>query len=188
MPDTPTHTPSERPSDEASPEGLRLAQEEGAVFGRAVAHMTQKTAQDGGEKAAGDYLIGYAVEEAEGMYHRVGGRLEWHEPQSENAHIEVVVRDAGDGRFLPGLTVHALLLDGAGKMVGLHRQPFLWHPELFHYGRNWLVPGDGEYTLRVFVEPPHFMRHDKTNGARFADPVEAEFTGVKIKTGRKLAE
>src|SRR6266542_5903610 len=82
------------------------------------------------------------------MYHLRDGQLEWHDSQDENAHIEVVVRDAADGRFIPGLTVYATLLDRAGTEIGTHQQPFLWHPWLYHYERNWRVPGDGTYTLR----------------------------------------
>lgn len=69
--------------------------------------------------------------------------------------------------------------------MGTHAQPFLWHPWLFHYGRNWQVPGDGEYTLRVRIEPPTFHRHDKRNGLRYAEPVEVEFRGVQLETGQK---
>ena len=95
------------------------------------------------------------------------------------------MRDAGDGRFLPGLTVHATLVDARGEEVGTHVQPFLWHPWLFHYGRNWKVPGDGDYTLRVRVEAPEYDRHDHENGCRFVEPAEVEFSGVKIRTGQK---
>ncbi|MCL4302561.1 MAG: iron transporter [Anaerolineae bacterium] len=98
-----------------------------------------------------------------------------------------MVRDAADGRFIPGLTVYATLLDSAGREIGTHQQPFLWHPWLYHYGRNWHVPGDGQYTLRVRVEAPDFMRHDKINGQRFATPVTVEFDGVKIETGQKIS-
>ena len=62
----------------------------------------------------GDYLIGYAVEDAEGLYHMRGNTLEWVEPQDENAHVEIVVRNAVDGRFVPNLTVYATLIDRAG--------------------------------------------------------------------------
>jgi hypothetical protein len=171
-------------SDEANQEQLRLAKEQGQAFQKALAHMTQKEAH-GAEKPAGDYLVSYAVEHAEGMYHFHEGQLHWQEPQDENVHLEIVVRDGADGRFIPGLTVYATLMDSAGRKVGSHLQPFLWHPWLYHYGRNWQVPGDGEYILRVRVEPPHFMRHDKLNGKRFTEPTEVEFAHVKIETGQK---
>lgn len=45
--------------------------------------------------------------------------------------------------------------------------------------------GDGEYTLRVRIEAPDFGRHDRKNGRRYAEEVETEFSGVKIKTGQK---
>ncbi len=41
------------------------------------------------------------------------------------------------------------------------------------------MPGDDAYTLRVRIEPPDFMRHDKINGKRFAAPVEVEFRQVR---------
>ena len=50
-------------------------------------------------------------------------------------------------------------------------------PKTYHYGRNWKVPGDGEYTLRVHIEPPTFMRHDELNGRRFEEPVDVELKG-----------
>ncbi len=147
--------------------------------------MAGKEAHDGGEQAAGDYLIGYAVEEAEGMYLMQDGELVWHQPEDENVHVEVSVRDRADGRFVPGLTVHATLIDAAGNELGTHRQAFLWHPWLYHYGRNWKVPGDGAYRLRVQIASPDSPRHDKTNGRRFAEPVEVEFADVSIETGQK---
>ncbi len=171
-------------SDEADAEQLGLAQEQGRAFRRTVEHMTQKEAH-GATKRMGDYIIGYAVEDAEGMYHVRDGQLVWQDPEEENCHVEVVVLDAADDRFIPELTVHATLSDSQGREVGTHRQPFLWHPWLYHYGRNWRVPGDGEYALRIRVDQPTFMRHDKVNGKRFSQPVEVEFTGVQIRTGQK---
>jgi uncharacterized protein involved in high-affinity Fe2+ transport len=55
---------------------------------------------------------------------------------------------------------------------------------LYHYGRNWKVPTDGEYTLKVHIDPPTFMRHDEINGCRFTKPVDTEFTGVKVERGQ----
>jgi hypothetical protein len=172
------------PSNEADEGQLRLARAQGEAYGMAVQQMIQVEAR-GAEQRAGEYLVGYAVEHAEGMYHLEAGELRWHEPEAENVHVEVVVRDGADGRFVPGLTVLATLVDAAGVEVGTHRQPFIWHPWLYHYGRNWRVPGDGEYTLRVRIEAPDFMRHDKVNGKVFAEPAEVEFTNVMIKTGQK---
>jgi hypothetical protein len=55
---------------------------------------------------------------------------------------------------------------------------------MYHYARNWELPGDGTYDLAVEIEPPTFPRHDKTNGRRFAEPVSVRFEGVQVKTGQ----
>lgn len=185
-PTTQHHRPPMATSDEAEPRGLELVRKQGEAYRKTVEHMAQDVAERGEIKPAGDYLIGYAVEEAEGMYRLEDGELVWEEPgPGENLHVEVIVMDGADQRFVPGLEVHATLLDAEGREIGTHRQPFLWHPYLYHYGRNWALPGDGEYTIRVRVEPPTFMRHDRVNGRRYAEPVEVEFIGVRVKTGRE---
>ena len=173
-----------KPSDEANEEQIRLANKQGEALQEALKHMTQKEAH-GGQKEAGDYVIAWANEKAEGMYMLRDGQLEWQEPQGENTHLEVAVCSAADGRFIPGLTVHATLVDRNGKEVGTHRQEFLWHPWLYHYGRNWQVPDEGPYTLRVRVDTPDFPRHDKTNGKIFTEPVEVEFQDIRLELGKK---
>lgn len=110
--------------------------------------------------------------------------LVWQEPGEENLHVEVTVMDAGDGRFVPGLGVTVTLLDGDGQEVGTHVHPMLWYPMLLHYGRNWQVPGDGRYTLRVQVAPATFPRHDEVNGQRFSEPVSVTFADVPVATGQ----
>jgi hypothetical protein len=179
-----TGPPMDPTTDEASPAQLDAARAQGEAYGRALGMMTHLIAEDGGEQAAGDYLIGYAVEKAEGMYRWEDGELRWHAPDGENLHLEISVRDAGDGRFVPGLTVFGTLVDPDGNEVGTHEHPMLWHPMLYHYGRNWTVPVDGDYTLRVEVPPPRFPRHDDINGRRFEEPVQVEFSGVHVERGR----
>ena len=178
-------TPPMESSDEADPKMLDMARRQGDALQEAARFMMYEEADDGGETHAGDYLVGYAVESAEGMYQLRDGELEWQEPGEENCHIEIAVRDAADGRLVPALDVRLTVLDEGGNEVGTHTQPFLWHPWLYHYGRNWKVPGEGSYTLQVRIEPPTFGRHDKKNGLRYAEPVEVEFRGVQIKTGQK---
>src|SRR5919199_206210 len=90
----PSRKPPEQTSDEANQKQLRMAKEQGEALQRALEHMTQEVADDGGERPAGEYLIGYAVEEAEGMYHLRNGKLEWDDPtEDDNVHVEVSVRD-----------------------------------------------------------------------------------------------
>jgi hypothetical protein len=170
-------------SSEADERQLRLAVEQGDAYRKALDHMAQDVAKDGGTQQVGDYLIGYAIEDAEGMYHLQDGELVWHNPGDTNAHVEVVVCDAADGRFVPGLNVTVTLVTPGGQELGPYPQELVWHPMLYHYARNWDLPEDGGYTLRVHVDPPTFMRHDEINGRRFTEPVDVEFTGVRIERG-----
>ncbi len=174
-----------QPSEESNRKQISLARKQGEDFTRVVKEMTESEAHDGGKRQIGDYIVGYAVEEAEGMWTPRDGKLEWNEPQEENVHVEIVVQSAADERFLPGLSVRATLSDDKGNEIGTHEQPFLWHPWIYHYGRNWKVPGNGTYRLKVHVDPPAYPRHDRKNGNRFAEPVDVEFDSVKIETGRK---
>jgi hypothetical protein len=181
---TPPRTPPMDPdTSEADADQLDLARAEGAAYGRSLDHMVGHVAHGGGVVAAGEYLVGYAVEEAEGMYDWVDGEAVWHGPGDDNVHVEIAVRDAADGRFVPCLRVEVTLVAPDGTEVGTHEQPLLWHPMIYHYGRNWRVPTDGRYTLRVTIDPPGFMRHDEVNGRRFLETVHAEFTEVDIERG-----
>jgi uncharacterized protein involved in high-affinity Fe2+ transport len=175
--------PMDPDTDEADAKQLELAREQGESYKRALEHMANVVAHDGGTQEAGEYLIGYAVEEAEGMYMWEDGELHWREPEDENLHVEIAVCDGSDGRFVPCLTVTGTLIDPDGNEVGSHEHPMLWHPMLYHYGRNWKVPADGRYTLKVRVDPPTFMRHDEVNGCRFKEPVETTFENVKVERG-----
>lgn len=180
-----TRTPPMAPdTSEADRTQLDLARAQGDAYGRALAHMAETVAEDGGTQEAGEYTIGYAVEEAEGMYEWTGDGLRWRDPEDENVHLEVSVRDRADGRFVPGLRVTATLTAAGGERIGPAELPLLWHPMLYHYGRNLAAPADGQYTLTVHIDPPRFMRHDEVNGRRFAEPVDAEFRDVQVKRGQ----
>jgi hypothetical protein len=181
-----THGDNLAKSSESSRPEIELAKAEGVAYGTALKYLTSMEASDSGEREIGDYVVGYAIEEAEGLYQMTQGKLQWMEPTAYNCHIEVVVRNASDGRFLPGLQVHAKLLDNTGTKLANLVLPFLWHPWIYHYGANCKVPGEGAYKLGIHIDVPDFPRHDRVNGMRFLDPVDLEFD-VKIKTGHKLS-
>lgn len=172
------------PSDEGDAEGLELGRAQGDAFGRTLEHMLTDIAHDGREVREGEYLVAYAVEEAEGMWMPKDGDLEWVEPDEENCHVEVAVRDAADGRMIPGLKVQAAILDAEGRSIQSKTLPLLWHPYLYHYGANFTVPGSGTYRLRVQFDAPDFMRHDEKNGRRFLKGCEVVFEGVKVEAGQ----
>lgn len=179
-----TSTPPMDPrTSEATARQLELARGQGRAYRAALDHMAGAVAHDGGHTTVADYLVAYAIEEAEGMYSLEDGDLVWHNPGDANTHVEVVVCDAADGRFVPGLDVTATLVTPDGRELGPHVQDLVWHPMMYHYARNWTLPADGEYALRVHIEPPTFMRHDEVNGRRFTAAVDVEFTGVSIKRG-----
>jgi Fe2+ transport protein len=175
-------------TSEATQKQLDLAIAQGDAYGAALEYMTGTVAHGGGQTEAGHYLIGYAVEEAEGMYMFHDGDLTWMNPTEENVHIEVAVRDRADGRFVPGVKVFVTVIAPDGTEVGTEEQPLLWHPMIYHYGRNWTVPSDGRYTLKVRVEPPTFMRHDEVNGMRFTEVEEVVFENVSIERGQEVVE
>ncbi len=183
MTDTNATTPLV-PSDEGDEKGLELGRTQGEALTHTLRHMMEEVAHDGREVQSGEYLVAYAVEEAEGMYVSKGHTLEWAKPDKENAHIEVAVRDAADGRFIPGLKVEVTVIDGDGNEMGPHELPLLWHPYLYHYGRNWTLPEDGRYTLKVRFDAPTFARHDEKNGYRFLEGAEVVFENVKVKRGQ----
>lgn len=174
------YMPPMRASEEAKSEELNLARKQGKSYIKALKHMVKDVADDGSETRVGDYIVAYAIEKAEGMYAMENGELMWHEPQEENIHIEVAVRDGADNRFIPNLTIRLTLIDPQGREVGTHHQPYIWHPWLYHYGRNWKVDQSGNYKIRVWIEAPDFPRHDEKNGKRFAEDVKVEFENVKI--------
>ena len=176
---------SMKPSEEANAQQLKIARQEGAAYQEALNFMAEQVADSGAIQRSGDYIVAYAQEKAEGMYELRGeNELEWVKPVSENCHLEVSVSDGSDGRFIPYLKVHATLTKQSGERVGPFEVPFLWHPGLYHYGKNIQVPGDGQYELHLRIEPPTFMRHDKVNGERYAKTEEVSFS-IDIKTGRE---
>jgi uncharacterized protein involved in high-affinity Fe2+ transport len=116
---------------------------------------------------------------------RSEGELERVEPRDANCHPEISISDACDRRFIPLLRVEVTLRSLNSERIGLFEMPFLWHPGLYHYGRNIHVPEDGRHTLQVRIAPPTFMRHDKANGRRYARMVAVEFKDILIKAGHK---
>jgi uncharacterized protein involved in high-affinity Fe2+ transport len=183
---TPPQDPPMRESNEAEPDQLEVARAEGDAYGRALRAMDEESGAT--LQRAGQYVVAFVQEEAEGMYALEDGGLVWREaPKAANAHLEIAVADAADGRFVPGLDVTLALVeesDGERELF-VTEMPFLWHPFLYHYGRNVRVPGEGPYTVRVRIEPPRFMRHDPVNGKRYAQPVDVVFAHQRFELGRK---
>ncbi len=179
MPDT----PDKQPSDEVDVNQLQQSRTEGEAYQTSVTYMANTVANDGGTTETGDYIVGYAQEEAEPLYQLVDeGEFELIEPDEENCHLEVVVADRADKRFVPYCSVSATF-ERDGTTHGPFNLSFLWHPAVYHYGANFTLPEAGTYDLEVTVDPPTFHRHDKTNGDRYGESVTVTFDGVDVETG-----
>jgi hypothetical protein len=164
-------------------EHLALAQ--GDTYSLALDEMKEEDVSDA--KEIEDYIVSLACEDAEGMYmYNDQGKLEWMIPApEENIHVEVVVQDKDDKRFLPGLEIDGTLFDEHNKKIVKLQLPFIWHPFLFHYGMNTTIPKEGKYTLEVVIKKPSFHRHDETYGKRYEKDVTVKLGPVKLKPGRK---
>lgn len=180
---TPATTPPDRASNEATRGQLDVARQEGDAYGKALHAMAE---EDGAAlQRAGDYLVAFVNEEAEGMYAPADGALIWREAGPDaNVHLEVAVADATDGRFVPGLSVYVQVRLGEKTVVATDL-PFLWHPFLYHYGGNAHVPDERPYDVTVQIARPDFMRHDPVNGKRYETAVTVHFAGVRFANGRK---
>ncbi|MCM2292264.1 hypothetical protein NAC44_07975 [Allorhizobium sp. BGMRC 0089] len=180
------HQPPARASDEADKNQLLMAAAEGSQYIASLDYMATKVADTGAKQRAGDYIVAFAQERAEGMYHLKGGKLEWVEASADmNCHMEIAVADATDNRFIPFLDIECTLSQG-GKDVLSFKPEFLWHPGLYHYGKDLSLPGgSGLYDLKVKIAAPAFPRHDKVNGKRYAETVEVEFKTIKITAGHE---
>lgn len=183
MTSSPGHHPPMAPSNEATARQLGIARGEGDAYGRALEAMAK---EDGAAVSrAGDFVVAFVNEKAEGMYDLDGDRLVWREAAEDaNVHLEVAVADAGDGRFVPQLMVQVEVARD-GRSVLSAELPFLWHPFLHHYGANASVPDEGPYDVTVEVSRARFMRHDPVNGRRYGEPARVRFDGVHFETGRK---
>ena len=172
-------------TDAARAQHQRLAERQGKVLREALDEMLEHVASYGNLTEAGDYLVAIAIEEAEGMWlPNADGTIHWHEPTEEeaNAHLEVAVIDKDSGRFVPGLTVTATVIDAQGKKIGTKAQPFVWHPWLCHYGRNWKLPEDGgPFEVHVRIDPAQFPRYDREHGHCFTETAEVEFGEVELR-------
>jgi hypothetical protein len=172
-------------SDEATAMGLALARKAGEAYQEMLRYFVDHVAHCGRLVECGDYLVALAVEKSEPLWYPQGEQLELHEPpRRANQHLEVVVCDRADGRFIPALEVTVTLLKD-GRETGTWDLPFLWHPTIYHYGRNVEVVTGGTHTARVSIARPGFPRHDKVNGRRYTQAVVLEVDGIDLQPARE---
>jgi hypothetical protein len=157
----------------------------GSGFSDVVASYSvaqEEIEEAGGEKAVGDYRIGYIVEGAEGWWEGEGQNLRWREPAAgETNHIEILPFDKESGLLVPYMDIDLAVLDASGEEVARQKLDFYWS-EFAHYANNFGLSESGTYTLRAELNPPEFMRHgsEEGEGKVFTEPVTVEFEGVEI--------
>ncbi|MFC4357197.1 iron transporter [Halobium salinum] len=176
--------PQKQTSEEVDEKQLELAKKAGDAYFEAVEYMANEVAHTGDHQEADEIIVAFAQEEAEGMYRLESeGEFEWVAPGDDNCHVEVTAMDAEDKRMIPELDIE-FTLERDGEEFGPHEADFLWHPGLFHYGKNVELPEGGTYDLHVEVDAPTFMRHDEQNGDRYGESVSVTFEDVDIETGQ----
>lgn len=131
---------------------------------------------------AGDFLVAFFSTPAEGRYGCDDG-VRWREAAPDaTTHLAVVVLDAGDNRFVPELDVELEVWRGE-RLLHVHL-PFEWHPALHHYGADADLPEGSDVVVVVRIAAPRYLRHDKVNGRRYAQPGVATFTAIELARGR----
>lgn len=80
---------SETTSEEVDDRQLELARRAGDAYLDALDDTIEEVADVGRTREVADYVVGFAAEEAEGLYVPSDGDPEWREPDDENCHVEV---------------------------------------------------------------------------------------------------
>ncbi|MGB7786610.1 MAG: iron transporter [Salinimicrobium sp.] len=161
----------------------KLAEDQGKAYSAALDYM--KSIDNHAEKEVDDYIISLASEEAEGTYQLQGGELKWNTPEKDkNTHLEIVVRDKKDKRFIPGLDIKGKVFDDKDNLIIDTDFPFLWHPFLLHYGAFFKIPKSGKYRVQVEIPAPKFHRHDEIKGKRYGKDVKVDIE-IEMETGRE---
>jgi len=171
-------------SDLATAAQLARGRAQGAALRTALRWVRAADAAASGEVAAGPYLVTYLLTAATPYFDGSDrpGLLARHDLESPGeVLLGVVIRDAADGRPVPGLNVRGLLTgaDGAARTVAL---PFGWYPVLNRYGENVVLP-DAPVAMRIEIAPATFARHDSANGRRFTHGAVALFSQVAPRAG-----
>ncbi len=168
---------------EDNEEKKQLAENQGKAYSDALDYM--KSIDNHAEKEVDDYIISLASEEAEGTYQLQGGELKWKTPkEGYNTHLEIVVRDKKDKRFIPELKIKGKVYDEDRNLIIDTDFPFLWHPFLLHYGAFFHIPKDGKYSVEIEIPAPRFHRHDEIKGKRYEKDVKLSIE-ITMEKGRE---
>jgi uncharacterized protein involved in high-affinity Fe2+ transport len=164
-------------------ETAALARDEGDAIDRPITEMLRSADVSGSQVRSGDYKVAVVVQGARGAWEAHDGDLSYESPSANIgpvAHLDVSIRDAVTGRFVPGLKVRATILDSRKREIDTYSAPFMWHPWMNHYGLNVPVPGKGRYTVRVRADAPAFRRFGSTALRKFNKAVDVTVRNVRF--------
>ena len=140
-----------------------------------------------GHRIEGEYLIAYMVEKARILQYLKDGLEVMEKLQNENAYIGIAVHSTSDLRFIQNLIVMVTLIDESGHIVGQQQHYYHPRPGLQNYRKNWVLPGNGVYTLRAHVDFPDLKWGADIKDNKTAESVEVDFPHVMIKTGQHVS-
>lgn len=164
---------------------IELARQEGIAVERSLTGILREANVSGSQRRSGDYNVAVVVQNPRGSWEQRNGKLIYARPDSDIgpiSHIEVSIRDATTGRLLPGLNVHASIVDSRKRAINTYPMPFMWHPWMNHYGLDVAVPGKETYTIRVRADAPSFRRYGGTALRKFNRAIDVEMRGVRFAT------
>ena len=164
-------------TNETTAQQLQFAHNQGQAAEKALQYLIENSA--GAEMSAGPYQIGYFVEQPKSWYQVQNGKDDFYEADG-NIFLSVAVRDGYDGRIVPGLEVKGKILTSDSVVVNEKTLDYGIHPLLNRYGANFRVPEEGNYIVKIEVEPAKFWRHDPVNGDRYTDKTIAVFDQKEI--------
>lgn len=130
------------------------------------------------EKIEGDLLFALIIEKARWLQFIQNDQRIMKKPDFENAYIGVAIHSTKDFHFIKDLSVNVSVYDQKGTLIGEHQHFYHPRPELHNYGQNWILPGDGIYSIVVKIE----NQNDET-GKNYS----VKFSNVKIQTGQHIS-
>jgi len=178
-------TMSERLARGESREAVNLSRAEGGAIDHPLAELLRSVGTSGSQERSGDYRVAVIVRHGRGAWKSRNGKLGYEAPDANIgpvSHIDVIIRDAVTGRFIPGLKVRVTVLNARKREIDTYSLPFMWHPWLNHYGLNIPDPGKGRYTIRVHADAPALRRYGSTALRKFNKPVDASIRNIRFDT------
>ncbi len=126
-----------------------------------------------GTATAGPYKLALLFTVPHRFWTVTGSQVEETPKGDHSLHLMATVWDPETNTVLPETGLSAELLRDGETVSQEVIYPMLSQPMGFHYGGNFTLPGDGEYTARLSVGGMNIERRGAFEG-RFGDPATAE--------------